>query len=219
MFWRRKTDSMLTQALQAEKTRARTIVGIVLAAGRGSRFDNTGTRNKLLSLIDGVPTLGLSVSSMTTVLSQVVVVVKPGDQSQNLSAVARSFGATSIECPDAASGMGHSLAWAIAHTQSHFDAFGVVIGLGDMPFVSSLTVQSVAAHLRNENDIVVPRYDGKTGNPIGFGSAHFEQLGRLNGDRGARSLVLQKATQIINVNDPGILEDIDTLDDLARVNL
>lgn len=217
MFWRRKTNSMLSQAMQTERTHVRTIVGIVLAAGRGSRFDKSGVNNKLLSLIDGVPTLGLSISSMTSVLSHVLVVVKPGEQAQSLSAVARSFGATPVECHDAASGMGHSIAWAIAQAQSQFDAFGVVIGLGDMPFVSSLTVQSVATHIRSENDIVVPRFKGEIGNPVGFGSAHFEQLGRLSGDRGAKSLVLQQSTQTVEVNDPGILQDIDTAEDFARL--
>jgi molybdenum cofactor cytidylyltransferase len=52
---------------------------------------------------------------------------------------------------------------------------------------------------------------------VAFGSAYYDRLAALDGDSGARAVLLAHAAAVIEVPcaDPGILRDIDTAQDLA----
>ena len=86
-----------------------------------------------------------------------------------------------------------------------------------MPFVKTTTYQTLAKSLTASN-IVVPVFDGKQGNPVGFGKRFFKNLMMLNEDSGGRSLLQTHADAIqrIEVDDPAILHDIDTPEDLKK---
>jgi molybdenum cofactor cytidylyltransferase len=62
----------------------------------------------------------------------------------------------------------------------------------------------------------VPRWRGERGHPVLFGRAHFAALEALNGDRGAASLLREHPVHWVEVEDPGILQDIDRPADLAQ---
>lgn len=55
------------------------IVGILLAAGRGRRFDPAGAKNKLLQPLDGLPVVVASARHLLAALPQVVAVVRADD--------------------------------------------------------------------------------------------------------------------------------------------
>jgi molybdenum cofactor cytidylyltransferase len=59
-------------------------------------------------------------------------------------------------------------------------------------------------------------YQGKRGNPVGFDRRHLPQLLALEGDQGARGILKQYPVQEVDVDDAGILQDIDTPQDLHR---
>ena len=86
-----------------------------------------------------------------------------------------------------------------------------------MPAVQSTTITALADELKNGADIVVPNYQGKRGNPVGFGAKHIAELLRLGGDQGARALLKIHPVTMIEVDDPGIHYDIDTSQDLASL--
>jgi len=56
------------------------------------------------------------------------------------------------------------------------------------------------------------------GHPVGFGAMHGEALAALDGDLGARELIASASDAVtkLDVDDPGILADVDTPDDLIR---
>lgn len=68
--------------------------------------------------------------------------------------------------------------------------------------------------------VVLPLYQQQQGHPVGFGQECFAALSTLCGDRGAAAVVRahrQAGTaRMLHLNDPGIVTDIDTLDDLTR---
>src|SRR5690606_29843509 len=75
-----------------------------------------------------------------------------------------------VVCPDAELGMGHTLACGVRHMPEHWD--GVLVCLADMPFVETSTYVTLLDALKPEV-IVVPEYQGKRGNPVGFGGEWF----------------------------------------------
>lgn len=190
------------------------IVGILLAAGKGVRFDPVGKRNKLLQLVRDGRKVGVAAAdSLRVILPNVVAVVR--DESDALAAELRQAGCITVACADADSGMAASLICGLRHTP---EADGWIIALGDMPYVEADTIAALAAALHNGADIAVPVCQGKRGNPVGFSRRHLPALLRLSGDRGARELLHAFPVTAVIVDDDGILRDIDTAGDLPYVN-
>jgi molybdenum cofactor cytidylyltransferase len=191
-----------------------TLTGILLAAGRGRRFDPAGVRNKLLQRLPGGEFVVVaSARTLLAVLPRVVAVVPPSDG--GVADALRALGCIVTVCPDADSGMGLSLAHAIRHAPLHtHGASGWLVALGDMPFVTEATLQALVRAIEEGAGIAAPLFDGRRGNPVAFGASHHAALLALDGDQGARRLLASSPVTTIAVPDPGILRDIDTQGDL-----
>ncbi|GAB7539203.1 hypothetical protein BGC_54270 [Burkholderia sp. 3C] len=63
--------------------------------------------------------------------------------------------------------------------------------------------------------IAAPWFDGQRGHPVGFAAVHRDALAALDGDAGARALLVAHEVARVEVDDPGVLRDVDTRDDLA----
>ena len=191
-----------------------TLTGILLAAGRGRRFDPAGVRNKLLQRLPGGDFVVVaSARTLLAVLPRVVAVVPPRDG--GVADALRALGCTVTVCADADSGMGPSLAHAIRHAplDTH-GAGGWLVALGDMPFVADATLQALVRAIGDGAEIAAPLFDGRRGNPVAFGAIHHAALLALDGDQGARRLLASSPVTTVAVPDSGILRDIDTQGDL-----
>jgi molybdenum cofactor cytidylyltransferase len=60
-------------------------------------------------------------------------------------------------------------------------------------------------------------HGGVRGHPVGFSSVHGPALQALHGTEGAAAIVRSSSPLRLELDDPGIVTDIDTVDDLARV--
>lgn len=186
------------------------IIGLLLAAGAGSRFGG----DKLLALLpDGTGVGVTSARLLKGAVDEAVAVVRPSDA--ELARLLSAEGLRVLPFPGAAEGMGASLAYGVAATP---EADGWVVALADMPFLEPGTVVAVAASLRHGAWIAAPSYRGRRGHPVGFAKGLFGELTALRGDRGARDILERHSgrTQLVAADDPGIILDLDTLDDLAR---
>ena len=190
-------------------------VGILLAAGRGRRFDPQGRRNKLLQpLPDGTLVVDASARTLLAVLPHVIAVVPPEDG--GVAARLRALGCEVTVCLDADSGMAASLVHAIRcslhHSTPSADAW--LVALGDMPRVTPATLRALLDALAAGAAIAAPTYDGRRGNPVAFSATHLPALLALQGDQGARGLLRTADVTEVAVGDSGILRDIDTPADL-----
>jgi molybdenum cofactor cytidylyltransferase len=193
------------------------VAGLLLAAGKGARFDQTGTANKLLAKFNGKIVIEASASALASVVTNRIAVIRPN--SDDLSRHLKSAGYNVVECPDASSGMGHSLAWGVAEAMKAFDMQILVVALGDMPAIKSDTISQLVLAAQSTDAIVAPVNNGKRGNPVVFQSHHFEALSRLSGDRGASQFMKNTDVLLIEVDDPGIHQDIDSPEDLKKYQI
>lgn len=187
-----------------------TLRAIMLAAGSGSRF---GGGKLLAPLPDGTPVGVASWRNLTSAVSECIAVVRSGDAA--LREVLESEGATVIECAQAHSGMSRSL---IAGLRATANSDGWIIALGDMPYIKPATICKVADAITQGELIALPTYHGKRGHPVGLSSRLQAELLKIQGDEGARDVVRRHADACCLIacdDDPGILRDIDTRDDLA----
>ena len=188
------------------------IGGILLAGGAGSRF---GGRKLMHPLPDGTP-LGVAAwRNLRAALEESVVVVREGDD--ELAALMADAGAPVVRCGDASLGMGHSLVCGV-RALSH--AAGWILALADMPRVRPETIAALAERLRAGTRIAVPVWDGRRGHPVGFSASCRDELLALHGDSGARTLLERHAAHVVRVpvDDPGIVQDVDTPEDAVRLN-
>lgn len=185
------------------------IGAIVLAAGFSSRFGGTKLCARLNS---GQTVLQQTVTTVQSIIPQVLLVTRP-----DIGATITDSSVHIEVFADAGKGMGASLAFGMRQALQHYDWDGCLVCLGDMPFIRPETYLALAEALRPDN-IVLPDYGGKTGNPVGFGRIFFTALTGLEGDRGGRDVIrdCSDAAVRITVTDPAISQDIDTPDDLIR---
>ena len=184
------------------------ITGILLAAGSGSRF---GGGKLLHKLSDGTPLGIASLRNLKSALPDVLVVVRAGDNT--LQEMMKREDVAVHVCDDAHLGMARSLVCGVREAA---DADGWVIALGDMPYLSPATISAVAKKIAQGAQIAIPEYRGARGHPVGFSSRHGKELLELQGDEGARALLRLHAGKVetIPCDDPGIVRDIDRLDDI-----
>jgi molybdenum cofactor cytidylyltransferase len=193
-------------------TYAASTTALLLAAGRGTRFDATGLQNKLLApLADGTPVACAAARSLLSVLPHVTAVVRPGEEA--LAHALNDAGCDVVFSTDAERGMGASLAAGIRATAQ---AEGWVVALADMPWIAPATIEAIARRIDEGASVVAPIYRGRRGHPVGFGAMHLDALSVLDGDIGARSILETAEVTAIELDDPGVLADIDTYSDLHR---
>jgi len=125
--------------------------------------------------------------------------------------VLNDAGCDVVFAPEAARGMGASLA---AGVEADHEAESWIVALADMPCISIESIEAVARSLDSGAPLVAPFYRGQRGHPVGFGFAHRAALVALDGDAGARALLTSHPLTRVEVDDPGILRDIDTPADL-----
>jgi len=193
-------------------------VGILLAAGRGRRFDPSGAANKLLQpLADGDPVVVASARKLLSQLDRVVAVVAPavGTNDDGVAAALRALGCEVTVCADADSGMAASLVHAVHYAAQ---APGWLIALGDMPFVQVETIAVLRDAVAGGAGIAVPVCGGRRGNPAAFGAAYLPALLALEGDQGARAIIRDGVVTEVAVDDTGIFSDIDTRSDLSKTS-
>ncbi|HYB52167.1 MAG TPA: nucleotidyltransferase family protein [Burkholderiaceae bacterium] len=197
------------------------LVGILLAAGKGERFDPSARRLKLLeSCPDSTqeraqPIAALAARALRAVTTEVIAVVRTeaSANQEQLRAVLIEEGCTLLPCEAAKEGMGASIACAIrasAHAQ------GWIIALADMPQVQQATIAAVRNAIVGGAASAAPFYRGQRGHPVGFGAACGAELAQLRGDTGAREVLRRHPPMRIDVDDPGVLCDIDEPADLAQ---
>ena len=185
-------------------------VGILLAAGRGRRFDPAGQRNKLHQLLpDGSPVALASARHLLAAVPTVLAVVRADDEL--LPAQLLTLGCTVSPCVEADQGMGVSLVHGLRQCA---EASMWLIALGDMPHVQPSTLALLLRAIEAGADIAVPVHAGRRGNPVAFSRRHLAELLLLDGDQGARRLLKTQTVCEVLVDDRGVLQDIDLPTDL-----
>ena len=181
-------------------------VAVVLAAGAARRFGG----DKLSALLDGEPVLHHAIrAARAAPVARVIVVAKAGTDSGEWP------GAPEVERMTIASeALSTSLQAGLAAAG---DMAGAFVFLGDMPRVPHDMAGKLAAALGG-NYAAVPVCKGQAGHPVLLSARSFADVATITGDKGAGQL-LRGRTDVarIDCDDPGVLLDIDTPQDIDRL--
>lgn len=187
------------------------IDGIVLAAGSSSRMGSS----KALLEAEGRTFLERAVHLLRDAGCRYVVAVVGADAWTER--LADASGAAVVINEMEASEQIDSLRIGIANLPEDCDA-AVVLPV-DFPNIRVATVARLMAefHTRRAR-IMNPAYDGKAGHPVIFSSSVFPELLEPDLPDGARTVIDAHAHEAvtIEVDDPGILIDVDTRQDYEK---
>lgn len=186
---------------------------LVLAAGKSSRF---GSPKMQYVLANGLSVLQTTVQLYTQVFNDVVVVIKPQDSILKHSLA--DYSITVVESANAHLGLSQSIKSGVANIGADQ---GYLIALGDMPLIRLETLNMLKQAMMNDTagTIIAPQMNARLGNPIAFSHTYREELLNLEGDVGAKKIIKHNNGNLIKVavNDVGIFQDIDSIDDIPSI--
>lgn len=180
---------------------------LLLAAGASRRFGS----NKLLHNIEaGVNVLDRSYHAARALHAAPLLVISDDPA---LRAHCEERGYRYLINAQATHGMAGSIVCGVRATAG---AGGWAICLADMPCIRQQTMVQLRETWDGER-VLLPRYREQAGHPVIFPRAYFAQLTALGGDLGARRIVQDSSYVVyLDVDDPGVLLDIDTPADLQQ---
>jgi molybdenum cofactor cytidylyltransferase len=186
-------------------------VAVVTAAGSAERFGG----KKLLTPIDGEPLLDHTIRALLEGGVAEVIVVVGRDARAELERDVNAMldpRVRPVENPDPSRGMFSSIQEGIAQAQG--DA--ILVMPGDIPFVAAETVSAVIAAYQRNPAIVSPRYRGKRGHPVALPASLRDEI-RSADPRATLHDVIKGHPDMrvdVDVDDRGIVRDVDTIADL-----
>ncbi len=189
------------------------ISAVVLGAGRSTRF---GAKKQLLKF-KGATLLETVVGRfLESRVDEVVVVL--GYAAKEIRTNSDFGRANVVINTDYAQGLSTSLRAGIDAVDPKAKA--AVVALGDQPLISVRTIdQLVHKYLETGGPIVAPFFQRRRGNPVLFDKSLFSELRNIHGDTGAKASLERHADKVVKVqvDDIGVLFDIDTQDDYGRL--
>ena len=189
---------------------------VILAAGRSERM----RRSKALLPIgeSGDTFIARLISTFRSADSDdVIVVLRPDDVL--LRTAVEHDAARIVENPDADRGQLSSVITGLdAVDRPGVNA--ILVMPVDIPLVRVETIRAVkAAFLASAAPVARAVHEGRHGHPVIFARRVFDELRRADPHTGARAVVRAHAHDLLNVevDDPGILRDVDTPDDYDQM--
>ena len=192
-------------------------VGIVPAAGKSERFGG----DKLVASLRGEPLLNHTLRSLLEGgVGRITVVVPPKDGVHYPAATLKKavpllsdHRVTIHANPDPSRGMLSSIQAGISGAVG--DIF--VVLPGDMPYVQPETVAAVVEAAQESGLIVSPRFEGKRGHPIALPGRLRAAILNATPKWTLQEVLLPEANNRIeiDVEDGGVLRDVDTKDGIA----
>lgn len=192
---------------------------VLLAAGRGTRM---GGPNKLLLPFGGKTVLETTLGELLAADIGPVTVVTGHERAAVLPLLER-YPVREVFNPDFGLGMTSSIQTGVRVAAD--DASGFVVALADQPTISAKQYRRLAATFAerlaaDERAIVQPLFGGQRGNPVVFAAAYRADLLAHTAPEGCKGIVQANATHWLGVEmpDDGVLRDLDTPDDYARIS-
>lgn len=148
-------------------------------------------------------------------VKEVVVILSP--RNKGMRALLQGKNVKVLIHPNPRRGMSSSIQRGLQSI--HPKSKGILIALGDQPFLKTRTINAlIRAFNKGDKGIVVPFYHGRRGHPVIFHQRYKKELMDLKGDVGGKSIIERHPEDIqrVLVKSAGVVKDIDTWQDYEK---
>jgi len=186
---------------------------LLLAAGEAKRMG----RPKLLLPLRDRTIFEVSLGNLVRSRVDEVIVVL-GHRADGFLPLIRGKKVKAVINPHHSQGMSTSVRRGLDAVAS--ESQGLMIALADQPFIPPEVIDRlIEAFQGTSKGIVVPTFQGRRGHPVIFHRRYMEELRSLSGDQGGRELLHRNPEDLleVEVDCPGVITDIDTLEDYWRL--
>lgn len=179
--------------------------GLIVAAGRSRR---TGEQCKMLLDLEGLTLIERAVAAMEPWCARIIVVT--GHRGHLIRPVLEGCAKVEVvDNPDYDEGMFSSLKTGLPLIKAERFFFSP----GDYPLVSSDVYEAM---LEVDATVVVPSHRGRTGHPVLLQSRVIDAISAMPNSASLRDFITGQKPYILEVDCPGILFDIDTMEDYQQ---
>lgn len=190
---------------------------LIMAAGGSRRFGSC----KLLADFRGAPLLTYALNTATTIshshpelISSVNVVLGGYADEIGNFVKGRRDRVGVFRCPDWEMGLGHSLAFGVAQLPVEN---AVLIMLADQPLIDVADIYGLLRSAeQNPGKMICAEFSSTLGVPAIFPADMKKTLMQLQGDKGAKSVLVGAGERLVAIPIPGAALDIDWPDNLTR---
>jgi molybdenum cofactor cytidylyltransferase len=190
-------------------------VALLPAAGASRRMG----RPKLLLPVDGRPMVAGVVEALQGGgVREIVLVTAPGDEA--LQAWARENGVTVAVNPDPDRGMLSTIQEGIAALSVRVEGEILLVSPADLPYLQSETVSKLLRKMIETGaPLAVPTFRGKRGHPLAIAPGLIPEIDTLDPNVGLKQLRDRHEAELleIEVEDAGVMQDVDTPEDYERL--
>ena len=184
----------------------------VLAAGAAARFGAP----KQLAAIDGESLVRRAVRLAESVASRNSMLCT-GNAWHDVFESASPLQGFLVMNEDYRAGMGSSIAAVIRALPRNTVA--ALLLLADQPLIETRDLEKLIDRWRQDcSRIVCSRFNETLGPPAIFPARYFDELAKLEGDRGARVLLKRHRDQVEEIDLAAAGSDVDTPDDLTAIS-
>ena len=124
-----------------------------------------------------------------------------------------------VQNPDWQKGIASSINLSVSYLQQKApNISGVILMVCDQPYVTStLLHRLIAERIKTNKPIIACSYQDTLGTPVLFDKRYFDVLHALEGDEGAKKIILKNLEEVASISfDLGSI-DIDTKDDYKQL--
>jgi len=186
------------------------VTAVLLAAGASRRL---GQPKQLLRLAGQPLVRRAALTALGSRAERVLVVT--GSRATEVEAALAGLAVECVRCTRWEAGLAASLRTGIEAALAHGDA-SVLVMLADQPAVNAALLDALIARHAAGAEIAACEYGGEPGVPALFAPHFARKLLALEGDRGAKALLVREREHRALVPFPDGALDVDTLDDWER---
>lgn len=188
------------------------ICAIILAAGESKRMGFP----KMLLDFNGISMLETVIRNVRKSSADDILVVL-GAYRDEIQKIVDKTGTTSCYNENYKEGMLSSVQCGFRNLPNGTEA--VLVFQGDQPFIPpEVTEMVIKEFKRNRRGLIIPVFSEKRGHPLLIARKYFEEVEKLDPQRGLRSIseIFSEDVEEVSVNEPGILRDFDTFDQYKK---
>ncbi|GAA0744780.1 molybdenum cofactor cytidylyltransferase [Clostridium oceanicum] len=186
------------------------VTAIIMASGFSKRMG----KNKLMMNFKGKPIIKHVIDNIKNICFNEIIFI---GRDKDVLDIAKKEGLNTFENTKAYKGKSEAIKIAVKNAKT---SDGYMFLVGDQPFIDEKTIKTLLdVFEKNKDKIIIPKYRGRKGNPTIFPFKYKDDLMKITGDEGGKTIINSNLDKriFVQINSEKPLIDIDTMEEYKKL--